>query len=228
MQRIAAFFVLSLLAVSSAFAQKQIAVEHSYAGFSSVQAGSFFEISFIPSDEYRVRIVTDSMIENYILAYAKEGTLYLDVDEKAMPSDVRRIFKAKNPVLAIPHVEIYSPAPRSVSITGNSVIDCDSVLVADSFSLALSKTAAVKKLDVRAGKVMLDLDNRSQAYMSVEAESLNVQSSHNTRAELRIDVRNLAVYADGFASVELFGNAVKMTVSTEGSSKISLEGHDRD
>ena len=222
MQRIAAFFVLSLLAVSSAFAQKQIAVEHSYAGFSSVQAGSFFEISFIPSDEYRVRIVTDSMIENYILAYAKEGTLYLDVDEKAMPSDVRRIFKAKNPVLAIPHVEIYSPAPRSVSITGNSVI------VADSFSLALSKTAAVKKLDVRAGKVMLDLDNRSQAYMSVEAESLNVQSSHNTMAELRIDVRNLAVYADGFASVELFGNAVKMTVSTEGSSKISLEGHDRD
>ena len=47
-------------------------------------------------------------------------------------------------------------------------------------------------------------------------------------AELRIDVRNLSVYADSFASVELFGNAVSMTVSTEGSAKISLERHGED
>lgn len=218
--------ILVLLSASVCLAQKRIAIEHNYSAFTEVVAGDHFNISIIPSEESRVRITTDVRTENYILAYVKDGILYLSVDENAMPADIRKEFKARNPVLALPDVEIYSPSLKSVSLTGNSVIACDSLVTADSFTLTLSKSAAVRKMNLKAEKVSVLLNNRSQAYMTITAGALNLQCTHNTIAEMKIDTDRLTAYADSFSSVELFDNADSIALSTEGNSKIVLDSQE--
>ena len=113
MKRLLLIIFAAVMAVT-ANAQKKVVVEHSYSSFDAVQAEDWFSISFSRSEEYGVRITTEASVEDYIIAYAKEGVLYLVVDEKAMPADVRKMFKAKNPVLAMPRVEIFAPEIKDV------------------------------------------------------------------------------------------------------------------
>ena len=102
-------------------------------------------------------------------------------------------------------------------------IDCnDTLAVPGKLTVSLSRTAAIRRMDIKAEAVLLELSNKAQAYLSAEAESLNVQCSHNARAELKINVGALDVYADSFSTVELFGKAATVLMSTEGNSKVSL------
>ena len=223
MKRVLLILLCALGMTVQMSAQKQVVVEHGYSGFSAVEAGDCFDISLTASDEYKVRITTDAVVEDYILAYAKDGVLYLDIDVKAMPSETRRAFQSRNRVLATPRVEIFSPSLERIAVSGNSVIDCnDTLAVPGKLTVSLSRAAAIRRMDIKAEAVLLELSNKAQAYLSAEAESLNVQCSHNARAELKINVGALDVYADSFSTVELFGKAATVSMSTEGNSKVSL------
>ena len=74
--------------------------------------------------------------------------------------------------------------------------------------------------------VRMELTNRAQAYMSVESKALNVLCLQNSKAELKVDVQNLTVNASSFATVELFGNAVRMALDAESNSRIWMERND--
>lgn len=222
MKRLLLIIFAAVMAVT-ANAHKKVVVEHSYSSFDAVQAEDWFSISFSRSEEYGVRITTEASVEDYIIAYAKEGVLYLVVDEKAMPADVRKMFKAKNPVLAMPRVEIFAPEIKDVTLSGNSVIDGGSLTATGSLSIELRKTAAIKDLDVSAPAFLLQMSNRAQAYMNVEADTFDMLCTHNAMAQIRVDVGRLAVGTDSFSNVSLSGNADSMSLSCEGSSKITFE-----
>ena len=162
MKRVLLILLCALGMTVQMSAQKQVVVEHGYSGFSAVEAGDCFDISLTASDEYKVRITTDAVVEDYILAYAKDGVLYLDIDVKAMPSETRRAFQSRNRVLATPRVEIFSPSLERIAVSGNSVIDCnDTTSNKGMFTFGLRK-----RLDAKGISYSITNLKSSEAYFA--------------------------------------------------------------
>lgn len=223
MKRIISAIIALFMVALTLSAQKKVVVEHSYSGFSSVETGESFQLSFIQSDEYKIRIISDPVIENYILAYAKDGVLYLNVDLKAMPSDVRKNFKSGDHILSLPQVEIYAPTVSSISISGDSVIDSDHMFTVKDLTLTVTGRGYVRNMKVKADSFLLDLGNRAYAYMDIVADSFNLQCRNNSHAELKIDAGRLMVSGSSFAVAELYGTADSISISAEGNSKITID-----
>ncbi|MGN1046849.1 MAG: hypothetical protein ACI4QG_07095 [Candidatus Cryptobacteroides sp.] len=73
---------LSVLCFCSAFAQKQLVIEHKYSSFSDIYANDYFDITLIPSSSYSVKLITDTSMEDYVQAYVKDDAMVLHLDIK--------------------------------------------------------------------------------------------------------------------------------------------------
>ncbi len=212
-----------MLSTFGLFAQKQVIIEHDYSGFDAVTADNYFEIAVLESDEYSVKITAISSIEDYILAYVKDGVLNLSVDEKGMPGDVRKEFKAKSSALGLPKAEVYMPKLKKLTINGNATYNSEEAVETDTLTLSLTKEAIIKNLSVKADVVNVDMSQKAQAYMTLDAAEATVKALQNSRGELKLDVDKLDASTGSYAVLELYGYAGKISLATEGNSKITFE-----
>lgn len=221
-------FVLAGLLLSSfgLFAQKQIVVEHDYAAFDAISATDYFEIAIVPSDDYSVKITTDYQIEDYILAYVKDGVLTLTIDEKGMPSDIKKEFKARSSAF-VPVAQVCLPNLKSLTISGNSVLNCERTIAADSLSINLGKTAIIKKATVEADNLSLNMTHKSQAYMTADAMTVDLKAIDNSRGSIKVTADSLRARASNYANFELYGSSHYVSLKNEGNAKVTYENSNR-
>jgi len=218
-------FLLTLaLAVVSSFtlsAQKQVVINHDYIGFSGIAVSDNFEVSIVSSDSHSVRINAASSIEDYVQAYVKDYVLYLNIDEKSMPSELKKEFKAKNSIISTVNAEISMSSLASLTVNGNSAISSSDVLKTKKFRMKLSKSASVKSLNVVASaSARLDVSGKSQTVMTLSASSIEIDASNNAKADIELKADKLEVSASSSAKIEVFGKAGSVSISSEGNAKV--------
>ena len=205
-------FVLSALVFSAAgISAQQVVITHDYSAFSGVQTSNSFDLSFMPSDHYSIKITADTALEDYIL----------EVDEKGMPSDVKKEFKAKNNAAPAVKAVIFAPKFNFLVLGGNSSVTSEHTIDTDMFSITASKSAVVSRLGIKAEKILVNISNKAKVYANCEASSsLTVNAEHNSLADLKIKTGTLDVSSCNFAVVKLVGDADGIRMSSEGNSKI--------
>ena len=88
--------------------------------FHSVVAGSTMELALQESSQPSVKIIADKALMPYIQVYVRSRVLYVDMDEKSIPSDVRKLYKGKNAPVPVTRVLVSAPSLFKVSGTGNA------------------------------------------------------------------------------------------------------------
>lgn len=219
---------LSVLCFCSAFAQKQLVIEHKYSSFSDIYANDYFDITLIPSSSYSVKLITDTSMEDYVQAYVKDDAMVLHLDIKGMPKDVRKeFFDAWNGKPRIT-AEVRMPFVRKVTLEGNSSIcSFEEIITSGNVEFILSRDSSVPSLSLKSKSFLLSLANKATAVMTVEAASIEADVDNNASAELTLVSNRLSVFAGGFAKCELYGTAKNILFQTEGRSKILFnDGYD--
>lgn len=224
MKRFSAIIVLAFAFASVLSAQqKQVVINHDYMGFSGIAANDHFEIDIVSSDTHAIKITASSSIEEYVQAYVKNGALHLNIDEKSMPPELKKEFKAKNSVISKVRAEISMLSLKSLSLSGNSVVEVSDTLTVDKLNVTLSKSGLVKKLNVVAkSSVLVNLAGKSRAYMTVASPALEICAANGSKTDMNIETKKLTVSAASSAAVELYGKAEKISINTEGTSKVEF------
>ncbi len=226
------FILASALALVSLCAMAQdVTVEHQYPAFGSIALADYVEASIVPTDGYSATITCDQRIQDYIIAYVKDGVLTVSVDLKAMPSDVRKLFKAgagasgkDSDGISGPKVEICLPSLTSLSVDGSSTVGSESVISGNNMSFTLKKTASVSGLTVKAAGLYLDLSQKASADMTADVKSLNVQATNSAKASLKVPgAQRVKVNAGSFATVEIFGSADSVSLEAVSNSTVTFE-----
>ena len=77
----------------SAFAQPLLVQDKDYEKFTKISVEDYFVLRFIKADRYSVTLKADERIAAHVQAYVKNGTLYLDLDEKSFSSELKKALR---------------------------------------------------------------------------------------------------------------------------------------
>lgn len=244
MKKIIMSLISALALMMVAYAQKPVVHILEYESFNNVKVSDDFIVKLVSADKYMVRTTVDGRIESYVKAYVQNGTLYISLDRKSFPSDLKKALRVKGAPAPILEVEISFPSLESMEMGGNSILHRSDVLYTESFKLTVNDKARVDKIyvDCNTAEVILS----KNAYADVEtraSEMLYVIASNSSKAVVKQAGKNLKIDAAGSSEVSAIaevdhinvltssmssvilspGTADSMTVSAVGSSKIDAE-----
>jgi hypothetical protein len=231
---------LQAQALSAKLTDKQIPVSE----FNSLNVSDDFEVT-LARGAYGVRLTVDEDLAPYVEIYVKAKTLYLSYDEKAVPKELKKLYKGRNGMTPVFRVTAYSPEIQSISLADNATFIGVEEFVAPQFELTAIGKSQVKNLAVSAASAKIILKKNAQAVVSVKSErgvEVNTDNSSNlkltfTGNELAVNsegssvlVANggpcsrMNVFSAGSAQVSITADAEKVDLTTEGSSKVVLTG----
>lgn len=244
MKKIIMSLISALALMMVANAQKPVVHILEYESFNNVKVSDDFIVKLVSADKYMVRTTVDGRIESYVKAYVQNGTLYISLDRKSFPSDLKKALRVKGAPAPVLEVEISFPSLESMEMGGNSILHRSDVLYTESFKLTVNDKARVDKIyvDCNTAEVILS----KNAYADVEtraSEMLYVIASNSSKAVVKQAGKNLKIDAAGSSEVSAIaevdhinvltssmssvilspGTADSMTVSAVGSSKIDAE-----
>ena len=204
--KVLAFATLLIASASFALAQTRT-LEHEYSPFDGVVASNGFKVTIAQSDKYAAKLTVDDVLESYVQCYVKANVLYLSLDDKNIPKEVKKMYKGKNSPEPTLSAIVYLPILNSLTLNDDSQFFNTGTLSAENFSLFLNGTTAINNLNVVAKTALLSVAKNAKL----------------TNANVRTE-GNIAVAGDGKGLMTLEYAAENLDVNTAGSADLSING----
>lgn len=210
---------LAFAFVLNATAQRNVIHEVEYESFTSVKVSDDFIVKLMSSDRYVVRTDVDGRLDDYVRTYVQNGTLYITLDRRSFPSELKKALRTKGAPSPRLEVVISFPSIKSLEMTGNSILHRSDVIYSDEFTLTLEEKARVDKIYVDCKTAEINLINT--AYADVEtnaAERLYVISSNTSKAVVKQSGKGIKIDAAGSSVVNAIVEVEEIDVMTAGTS----------
>ncbi len=215
----------SVLTASLSAAQTRI-VEHEYSEFDAVSVSGGFKVTFVEQEGYNAKFKVSDALESYIQCYVKAGTLYIGVDEKSIPKEVRKSFKGNDSDGAVLEAVVYVPTLNSITLNDNATFSSPAELNAADFSLNLSGSSGITDLNVNAVSAVISVSKKSKlSSIHVKAvDKITLNAEGNAGAALEYSAKTLEINNAGSADIAVNGQCGGLSVCTAGSARLSLSG----
>ena len=225
--------IKSLLATIFTFASTSVlsfaqtrTIEHEYSEFDAISVSNGFKVTMVEKSGYNAKFKVSDALESYIQCYVKAGTLYIGIDEKSVPKEVKKSFKGKNSDGPVLEATVYVPALNSVTLNDDCTFSSDGSLNSNDFKLSLSGTSSIANLNVNANSASLSVSKKSKlSSINVKAEDkVTVNAEGSATVILEYSAKILEVNNSGSADLAINGQCETSSVCTAGSAKLSLSG----
>ena len=219
-----AIFTFASISVLS-FAQTRT-VEHEFSEFDAISVSDGFKVTMVEKAGYNAKFKVSDALESYIQCYVKAGTLYIGIDEKSVPKEVKKSFKGKNSDGPVLEATVYVPVLNSVTLNDNSTFSSDGSLSSNDFKLSLSGTSSITNLNVSANSASLSVSKKSKlSSINVKAmDKVTVNAEGSASVVLEFSAKTLEVNNSGSSDLAINGQCETSSVCTAGSAKLSLAG----
>lgn len=199
--------------------------------FSSINAGSIFNIQFLQGDTYKVEISSNKDILDKLLVRKDNETLILGIYGD---------LKEKN--LSI-NVKITAPSLKGINLSGAGKFSSNSLCIGNTLDLDISGAAKATLFNTDCSRLKLNcsgagklegefkvekdavliLSGAGKADLKVQAENLTINSSGAGRTIAEIECEVVNVNASGAGSVTLSGKAKVTNFKKSGASSINIK-----
>lgn len=228
MKSVFAILVGGLALCSVASAQTR-SVSHSLSPFNQVNVSgtvgsSSFVVDVKQSASYAIDLVIDELIAEYVQAIVKKDVLYLAIDEKAIPSEVKKLYKARNAAPCVLRATIYTPDMNTLEAADKSIIAVYDEFKTDTFTLTMKEKSALKELKINSKSITVNLSDGANAVMTVAADDMSVNASNKSILNVNVDCVNLSLKQSGNSESTIEGNYVDVKVDNGGFSKAKIVG----
>ena len=146
-KRVLCVVILTIASIASAFSQTRT-LEHEYGEFEKLDVSGGFHVNLVQDRSYSTRLVVDDILEPYVECYVKSKTLYITLDEKAIPKDIKKSYKGKNSADPVLKVTVYVPGLNSIKLSSNSTLASEFAMESDSFELTMGDNSVLNNLEV--------------------------------------------------------------------------------
>lgn len=221
--------LIGICAYAIAAQAQTITKSQEYSAFSTIEVGDTFNVSFKPSEtgNYMAEWTVDTALENYVVVYVKNKTLYVDLDEREMNKnkEVRALYKGRNAPKPVLNVTIKVPTFQSLKLSENAVVDAMGTNFENNdFSLEVSGNAKVNNLTVNAKDAKVKVSKNGAVTMNLNANDLEISLENSANLNLNQDSRNLKIKAEDSATLTLTGGSNAVVMETKNSAKLNLSG----
>ena len=211
--------------------------------FNSIYIEDSFEVTLVKGN-YGMKLTVDKELAPYVETYVKSRTLNLSYDAKAVPKEIKKLYKGRNAIAPVFRAIIYLPELESVTLSENASPTGTDIFDSDKFSLIIGDKAIVKSLSVNARNAYVSARKNSQAILDLQVEGpTELAVDGNANVKLNLSSSELSISAAGSAQtsvnsscysvnvssssssvLSLYSKGEKISISAEGNSKINLSG----
>ena len=217
-----------IIAGSPMNAQTKV-VSHDFSVFTGIDVQDDFEVSISNSDNYSIRLTVSEALADHIQTYVKAQTLYISLDTKSIPSDVKKMFKGKNAEKPVLKAVIFMPTINKINMSDNSSINSTTPFeTATSFSLNMSGKTMISNLNIKANTADITMSKSANADITVSADNITASTSGSSNLKLAKSGKELTLDPSGSSTINVSGNNSKVVVKTSGSSKVNISGSTTD
>ena len=190
--------------------------------YNSINVSDDFEVT-LARGAYGVRLTVDKDLAPYVEVYVRAKTLFLSFDEKAVPKDIKKLYRGKNGLNAVFRVVAYTPEIQSITLADNAVFIGVEEFVASNFELTAAGKSQVKNLSVMAASAKISMKKNTTAVVSVRSErGVEVSTDNNANLKLTATGNELAIHSEGSSIVVASGPCHSLNVFSAGSSQVTV------
>ena len=204
--------------LSAQLTDKDIAVTE----FNAVNVSDDFDVT-VSRGTYGVRLTVDKELAPYVEVYVRSKVLYISYDEKAVPKDLRKLYRGKGGLTPVFRVVAYTPELQSVSLSDNATLIGVDEFVANDFELTAVGKSQVKNLSISAASARISMKKSAVASLNIKTDrGVEVNTDNSSNLKLTFTGRELALTADGSSVVVADGPTKSLNLTTGGSSQVSV------
>lgn len=207
------------------FAQTRT-IEHEYSEFDAISVSNGFKVTMVEKAGYNAKFKVSDALESYIQCYVKARTLYIGIDEKSVPKEVKKSFKGKNSDGPVLEATVYVPVLNSITLNDDCTFSSGGNLNSTDLKVSLSGTSSITNLNVNANSASLSVCKKSRlSSINVKAvDKITVNAEGSATVVLEYSAKILEVNNSGSADLAINGQCETSSVCTAGSAKLSLSG----
>ena len=95
--------------------------------FSGIEVAGDFEVT-LSDGPCVAKVTVDKMLSPYVQVYVRGKVLHITYDSKAVPKDVRQLYKGRNAPKPVFRASVSMPELSSLFLGGNAILNCGDVL----------------------------------------------------------------------------------------------------
>lgn len=194
--------------------------------FSNLKVAGTFSVSLVRGSDYRALITVEESYMDFIVCSVTDNVLTIDIDERRVPSEVKRQFRGKGTPDPVFSAVIYVPELiRSVELDDKAVL-CDSEDVFDKARVTfdLDDNSNMNNLEVSSQQVEISLQNKSTADVKVSCTKLEVDTSNSSNLTIVETSEDAAYSLQGSSKVVAKSRTVHMEIKTKSNTTMTLYG----
>ena len=190
--------------------------------FNAINVSDDFEVT-VARGAYGARLTVDKELAPYVEVYVRSRTLFITFDEKAVPRDLRKLYRGRGGLTATFRVTVYTPDLQSVTLSDYAILTGTEEFVASDFELVAAGKSQVKNLSITAASAKVSLKKNATANLVIRADrGLELSTDNNSVLDLSYDAETLTLLSGGSSIVTADGPCVTMNLTTAGSSQVKI------
>lgn len=219
---IAALAVMCSAALRAQTAQYSVDLEP----FSGVDISGPFEVSLVRGSQYRALVSVLEPYRDYVVCEVKSGILTLTLDEKKVPSEVKKQFRGKGTPDPFFKAIIYVPdLLRSVTMSGKAVLyDTEDLFDKARVTFELEGNATIKPLKLSSLVFCLDMKGKSVADFVVTGRESEISLAGSANLTLDCENEQSSWNLQGSSKLNASCKAVKFNLNAKGNSNTKVTG----
>lgn len=171
--------------------------------FSSLSVSDDFEVT-LAKGACSARVTTDKVLAPYVQVYVRSKTLFISYDEKAVPKDVKKLFKGRKAPDPVFRVVVFLPHLSGIELSDNAALTSVDELSGNQVSINLTDKALIKSL-------------------KLNADDITVRAKKNSQASMNLDIMGKAdLGSEGNAALKVSSKSGELMATVAGSSKLTL------
>ena len=204
---------------SSQLEEKTIPV----AEFTGLDVSDDFEVT-LSKGSCAAKVSVDKMLSPYVQVYVRGKVLYITYDNKAVPKDVRQLYKGRNAAKPIFRANISMEELSSIALRENAVLTCvDELGTKLSTDIDLSDKAQIKNLSLKSNAVSVTMRKNTEAAISIVAETkAELKTDGNANLKASIEAPEIVTSAAGSSEMAITSSGENATVASSGSADATV------
>ena len=217
------------LSVSVAVAQEQqsftIQLEDKVlpvSDFNTINVGNDFEVT-LDKGECGVRLTVDNALSPYVQVYVRAKTLYIGYDDKSVPKDIKKLYKAKGAAQPTFRAVVTLPELAGITMADNATITSAVEFPGEFFQLNLADKVQVKSLSVISTTATITMTKNAQAVLAVKADDkVEIVNDGNSNLKLSANTNSLLVNANGNTTISIGAETPAANITANNNAKVAL------
>ena len=190
--------------------------------FNSISVANDFEVT-LDKGECGVRLTVDNALSPYVQVYVRAKTLYIGYDDKSVPKDIKKLYKAKNAAQPTFRAVVTMPEVAAITMTDNASITSAVEFPGEFLQLTLGDRTQVKSLSVIATTAAVSMTKNAQAVLSLKADDkIEITNDANSNLKLSANTGNLTVNGNGNTTISIGAETPVANVNGNGNAKMAL------